>query len=95
MTDLTYYVEESMAPEYALIIPNAPVPYPPGATELTMFQVTHAAEAAAEDFFHNCDGWESQWPLTFVVLEGDEVLGRFSVEQRMEPYFIAHRELVA
>jgi hypothetical protein len=47
-----------------------------------------AAEEAAEDHHNNHDGWESSWPLTFVILD-DELneLGRFSVGREFVPQF--------
>ena len=50
------------------------------------------AEAAAEDFFHNHDGWEASWPIEFSIFEaGDKFLGTFSVDCKAVPQFLAHR----
>jgi len=48
-------------------------------------------QKAAEDFFYNCDGWESSWPLEFVIIivETQEVYGRFMVELDYDPTFYA------
>jgi hypothetical protein len=51
-----------------------------------------AAEEAAEHFHDNHDGWESTWPLVFVLLDDDlNELGRFSVDREAVPHFIAMR----
>ena len=51
-----------------------------------------AAEDAADDYFHNHNGWEAGWPLTFVLaLEEGPELGRFTVEQEPRPEFVASK----
>lgn len=43
---------------------------------------------AAEDFYNNCDGWESSWPQTFLFYNSDdEFLGAVEVDMEMEPTF--------
>ena len=47
----------------------------------------------AEYFFHNHDGWEAKWPLTFRIWEelSDEtegkLIGDFEVEMEARPHF--------
>lgn len=44
------------------------------------------AEDAANDFYHNHDGWKDKWPLTFCVLfEGEWIMHK--VDREMEPNF--------
>ena len=52
----------------------------------------YAAEDAAEDYHGYHDGWESSWPLVFVMLD-DELneLGRFSVDRESVPQFHASK----
>ena len=51
------------------------------------------AEAAADDFHRRHDGWESSWPLDFVLMEADgSVIGTFSVERESVPQFSATRK---
>ena len=53
----------------------------------------YIAEDAAEDHFDNHDGWESTWPLTFVLYdEGKNEIGRFLVQQDARPDFHATKE---
>jgi len=48
------------------------------------------AEAAAEDYHANHDGWESSWPITFVILdEARKELARFLVDREAVPQFNA------
>lgn len=47
------------------------------------------AQEAASDYHHNHDGWEATWPLDFVLLHEDKVIGRFTVERDHEPVFYA------
>ncbi|TGQ19272.1 hypothetical protein [Mesorhizobium sp. M00.F.Ca.ET.217.01.1.1] len=46
-------------------------------------------EDAAEDFYHNHDGWECGWPIRFDVYHGDRWLGTKEVHMEMEPRFRA------
>lgn len=50
------------------------------------------AEDAAEDFFHNHDGWECKWPMVFNVYDDDKHLGRYSVDVEHQPHFSATRQ---
>lgn len=49
------------------------------------------AEACAEDFFHNHDGFEANWPLTFAIFDGftGPEIGRWEVALDYEPSFNA------
>ena len=49
-----------------------------------------AAEAAADAYWCNRDGWETQWPVTFDILRADgELIGSREVAVEMEPVFNA------
>lgn len=50
----------------------------------------YVAEEAAEDYFHEHDGWECNWPLEFLILDitGKE-LGLFEVDMEAKPDFHA------
>jgi len=52
-----------------------------------------AAQEAAEDYFTNHDGWESNWPLTIALheTEGGPEKCRFRVDLETEPVFCAKR----
>jgi hypothetical protein len=51
-----------------------------------------AAEEAADYFFCEHDGWDSTWPLTFVLLDDSGVeVGRFMVEMEARPSFYAYK----
>ena len=49
------------------------------------------AEACAEDYFRNCDGFEANWPLTFAIFDGftGPEIGRWEVTLEYEPSFSA------
>lgn len=49
------------------------------------------AEACAEDYFHNHDGFEANWPLTFAIFDGfaGPEIGRWEVALEYEPSFNA------
>jgi hypothetical protein len=50
------------------------------------------AEAAADDYFDEHDGWESRWPLVFrLFTEDGEEVGDFLVELEARPHFSAGR----
>ncbi len=54
------------------------------------------AEKAAEDYYHNHDGWEVGWPLEFLIYETKDgpPVGRFDMEREDVPTFYAReREL--
>ena len=52
--------------------------------------VCDVAEAAAEDFYHQRDGWECAWPLVFAVYDEDDTcLGSWVVEMVVNPSFRA------
>ncbi|AZY52204.1 hypothetical protein [Bordetella avium] len=52
------------------------------------------AEACAEDYFRNHDGFEANWPLTFAIFDGfnGPEIGRWEVELEYEPSFSAVRQ---
>jgi hypothetical protein len=46
------------------------------------------AISAAEDFHSNHDGWECEWPITFEILDADDIsLGCFKVDREAVPHF--------
>jgi hypothetical protein len=48
------------------------------------------AEAAAEDYHDNHDGWEANWPLILTIWADDKrLLGKFEVERETTPVFSA------
>ncbi|WP_291385007.1 MULTISPECIES: hypothetical protein [Achromobacter] len=49
------------------------------------------AEACAEDYFRNHDGFEANWPLTFALFDGiaGREIGRWEVALEYEPSFTA------
>lgn len=50
------------------------------------------AEECAEDFHSNHDGWDNRWPVIFILAnEEDNILGKFEIERRSEPVFIAQQ----
>lgn len=52
------------------------------------------AEACAEDYFHNRDGFEANWPLTFALFDGltGPEIGRWEVVLEFEPSFSASQQ---
>jgi hypothetical protein len=50
------------------------------------------AENAAENHFSHHDGWESSWPLTFVLVEDDGSTSSWVVELESVPQFYARRK---
>ena len=59
-------------------------------TTWTAEDTQYIAEDAAKDFFHNHDGWESTWPLEFVILNNAlQEIGRFSIDMEAVPTFWA------
>jgi hypothetical protein len=51
------------------------------------------AQQAADDYHHEHDGWESSWPLVFVLYHEGRELGKFDVERETVPQFVAKRVL--
>lgn len=53
--------------------------------------LSYVAEECAEDLHDNRDGWESSWPLEFVILDekGELEIGRFIIERESVPEFHA------
>jgi hypothetical protein len=50
----------------------------------------YIVEDAAEYEYHNCDGWERDWPMTFKIWGMDDrELGVFEVGMDMSPTFVA------
>jgi hypothetical protein len=51
------------------------------------------AEIAAEDYFHNHDGWDASWPTNIAIYEDAEGprLATFFVEMESRPDFCARR----
>jgi len=50
----------------------------------------YIAQDAAEHFYRDGDGWETEWPVEIAILSDDgKELGRFEVEQKLVPTFSA------
>lgn len=51
------------------------------------------AEEAAEDYFHQHDGWEAHWPLVIALYDGPDgpELARYTVDREYCPEFYAAR----
>lgn len=55
------------------------------------YSVEDVAEEAAEDYYHNHDGWDSSWPqIIYVWNEDEEYLGASEVEMEAQPHFYAY-----
>jgi hypothetical protein len=52
-------------------------------------QVEEVAEEAAEDYFHNHDGWESSWPRPITIFRDGKKLRTVSVDMEAVPKFFA------
>lgn len=52
------------------------------------------AEPCAEHYFHNHDGFEANWPLTFALFDGmsGPEIGRWNVALEFEPSFSASQQ---
>ncbi|OZI38996.1 hypothetical protein CEG14_05525 [Bordetella genomosp. 1] len=52
------------------------------------------AEACAEDYYRNHDGFEAIWPLTFAIFDGftGPEIGRWEVALEYEPSFVAAQQ---
>ncbi|MDM3563168.1 hypothetical protein O9361_05990 [Proteus vulgaris] len=48
-------------------------------------------EVCAEYYHADCDGWEDQWPLLFMLWIDDQYLGTFEVEREYDPVFSANK----
>ncbi len=55
----------------------------------------YVAEAGADQFFHEHDGWDYDWPLKFALFDAitEERLGVFEVQLESVPTFYA-KEIV-
>jgi len=54
----------------------------------------YVARACANDYFHNHDGWESNWPLEFEIFTADgKSIGIFEVAIDYDPYFSPTKKL--
>ena len=52
--------------------------------------VTWMAEAAAQDYWDNHDGWETSWPINITIWDADgNKLGECEVEMETVPTFSA------
>ncbi|MCP1404466.1 hypothetical protein [Achromobacter insolitus] len=52
------------------------------------------SESCAEDYYHNHDGFEAHWPLTFALFDGitGPEIGRWEVALEYEPSFSASQQ---
>lgn len=77
---MKYYVEEHSGPEDAFDYPK----------NLDDRWDRYTAQDLAQDYHNEHDGWESSWPLTFVLLDDDGTKkARYSIEREVEPVFYA------
>lgn len=81
---MKYYIEDyEGSPEDSYSLPNC---------KWDSKDLDYVAEDAAENYHSYHDGWESSWPLTFVILDDDlNELGRFSVDREAVPQFHASK----
>jgi hypothetical protein len=50
------------------------------------------AEQAAENYHQKHDGWESSWPITFIIRKEDgSEIGRYEVDREIAPQFFARK----
>ena len=49
----------------------------------------YVAEDAAKHYYDDCGGFESTWPIKFMIFENDEKLGVFEVNLEYDPTFEA------
>ena len=50
------------------------------------------AEVAAENYHQKHDGWESSWPITFIIRREDgSEIGRYEVERETVPQISARK----
>ena len=53
----------------------------------------HVAEAAADDYHSNHNGWEAHWPCDIYIFDLDgNPLGVFVVQREAEPVFLATKK---
>lgn len=50
-----------------------------------------SAMEAAEDFWHDHNGWDCQWPVTITLVDDDGVESDWDVEMEAVPSFSASR----
>lgn len=50
------------------------------------------AELAAEDFYHNHDGWDVTWPLEFEIYFDGVRQGAYAVDLDWSPDFVARKK---
>ncbi|MGO2106290.1 MAG: hypothetical protein ACTH3P_12830 [Proteus vulgaris] len=48
-------------------------------------------ETCAEYYHADCDGWEDQWPLLFMLWIDDQYLGTFEAVRDFDPVFSAYK----
>ena len=58
--------------------------------KLATIDLFDAAEICAADFHSQHDGWECEWPLTFIIYRDGVELGRLLVHRDTEPVFNAY-----
>ena len=51
------------------------------------------AEEAAQDYWDNCDGWESNWPNTFEIFSDGKSVGKFRVQMESTPTFYTLKQI--
>ncbi len=56
------------------------------------YELEEIAQEAAEDYFHQHDGWESVWPIDFYIYENDKLIGVCNVEKESQPLFTARHK---
>jgi hypothetical protein len=72
---MKFYVKEHDEKVDAITIPNSQEDDP-----------YWFAHEAAKYFYQECDGWEVEWPLTFIVLK-DSKEYEFEIDLDFEPTF--------
>jgi hypothetical protein len=78
--------------QYIVIEHGQKYPFDAAAFEGPLTTLRLVAEVAADHYWHNRDGWEATWPLTFELFRDGQSLGRCVVDVEAQPLFGAVKE---
>jgi hypothetical protein len=57
-------------------------------TNWTENNLEELAEATADNYYSEHEGWDASWPLTFQLFTTKKNLGRFKIQLEFDPLFL-------
>lgn len=89
MADVQFYVTKNKDENSLIITDDMLYTLPEGHNFTSEDDVEPCIEDCAKYYHNDCDGWEDEFPLNFMLWIDKEYIGMFNVDREFEPVFSA------